>query len=577
MDRRPHRICALACILVLGTPGHTVPPAPAAHPVLAYTDIVSGPNHGGENDEGIYLTLFGKGFGHAMSGIKVFIGGREVSSYRSLGPARGRPDIEQVTVQIGALGEPTPGVPLPVKIVVNGQDSTQSHSFTVNPGKILFVDNRNGNDASARPNDITHPYRHAQNAKLGEAAWGAVGPGDFIVLRGTGKPWTDHGFEQYFVRVADKSGSMPTGRKGSGPISIMGYPGEDVFIDQPYDAELEKTGASGGIAAANGQKFAGKGQWVSVSNLRIESGGHDGPINVEVFGHHWRIVNNDVSARTAIDNINAKAAGIAGNGRGQVWLGNRIHDIYCGPVQGGPKQNHGVYLDGDGDYEIAFNLIEDIWGGNGIQAYANGGNGSAAVNDIHFHHNMIRRVAKHGINLADGTARGVQVYNNIVTDTAYAGLRLNTTTMHRAKIYNNTFFNTNMSRTERYGALVNDWQLPADAVDLRNNIFSVAPGTDYVGGSVGFGGSFGTSSRNFWHGGPARPGSEASPPQFDEMPQSGPLLFMKDGIDFRLRPQSWAVDAGSPLVGSLVTDDFGLIVQRPQGLGYDIGAFEMPR
>ncbi|MHB8744855.1 MAG: hypothetical protein ACYC9L_17330, partial [Sulfuricaulis sp.] len=42
----------------------TLPPAPiTGAPYITYTDILSGPNTGGENNEGAYLSIFGKNFG----------------------------------------------------------------------------------------------------------------------------------------------------------------------------------------------------------------------------------------------------------------------------------------------------------------------------------------------------------------------------------------------------------------------------------------------------------------------------------------------------------------------------------
>ncbi|RTL57980.1 MAG: hypothetical protein EKK46_01380 [Rhodocyclaceae bacterium] len=541
-------------------------------PVLVYTDILSGPNNGGENDQGIYLSLFGKHFGQGGLGgrIKVVIGGAEVASYLSLKPSRGRNDIQQLTVQVGHLGKPKTGTPLPVKVVVDGVESMERSTFTVNPGRILFVDNIKGDDRTAVVGDINRPFRHVQTSRLSEGAWGQVRPGDFIVMRGTGTPWTDKGYQNFFLRVRDKSGSAPTGQTGSGPIGLMGYPGEDVYIYQPYDAELEKSGTSGAISAVNGLAFPGLGQWVTVSNLRIEGGGHDGAINLEIRGNHWRIVNNELTAATAVKNIDAKAGGIVGNGFDQVWLGNYIHDIFCGPAGTGPLQNHGIYIDGEGDYEIAYNVIDNVPGGSGFQTYVNGTNGSDNTGNINLHHNLIRNAGKHGINLADGTRENVRIFNNLIVTPRFAGLRLNTTQLSKARIYNNTFYGTNTDRKPKYGALMNDWNLPADALDLQNNLIVATPGTDYTGGTVGFGGRVGIINRNFWSGGR---GEVA----MDRYPQSGDPGFVTDGRDFHLRPQSWAIDAGSPTVARIVENDYDIVTKRPQGLGFDIGAYELPR
>ena len=53
------------------------------------------------------------------------------------------------------------------------------------------------------------------------------------------------------------------------------------------------------------------GHFVTIADLRIESGGDEGPIAVQIAGDHWRIVNNELSAASATNT--AKAAAINGN------------------------------------------------------------------------------------------------------------------------------------------------------------------------------------------------------------------------------------------------------------------------
>ena len=53
------------------TPAPTPSPAASGAPVVLYTDITSGPNTGGENNKGIYLSVFGKNFGSGSLGTTV--------------------------------------------------------------------------------------------------------------------------------------------------------------------------------------------------------------------------------------------------------------------------------------------------------------------------------------------------------------------------------------------------------------------------------------------------------------------------------------------------------------------------
>jgi len=533
--------------------------APIKTPIVLYTDIASGPNSGGENGRGAYLSVFGKNFGPTGLGtlVRVRIGGVEVDNYRYLGVAKGRPDVQQITVQIGALNNPTPGVALPVQVLVDNVGSNTDRTFTVNPGRMLFVDNVHGSDTTAVPGDIAHPYRHVQVADTSKAAYGAMQPGDIIVMRGTGTAWTDLGNDTYFTKFINKSASAPTGAVGTGPFTLMAYPNEDVFINVVGNATQK--GAISGVDTTSG--FLG-GLWITLADLRIESGGNAGPIAVQIDGDHWRIVNNELTAATATNN--AFAAGINGNGTNSYWVGNHIHNIAGGSLQ----QNHGIYIDGDGSYEIAYNTIDHVSGGNGLQVFVNGDNGSDVANNVSFHHNVVHDISKHGINIADNSQNNFAVWNNVVYNTAYAGLRFNTNTLHGARIYNNTFYNAVTSGNSSYGIITNDWNFPSDALDLENNVFVPTAGRKYTGGSVGIAAGIGTISNNLWNGG-------SGSITFDTHAVTGAPVFVDaSNGDFHLQSTSAAIDAGSAAVASLVTDDFDFTETRPAGAAYEIGAFE---
>lgn len=530
-------------------------------PQVLYTDLASGPNSGGENNKGAYLSIFGLNFGVAGdlgTNTKVYINNIEVDNYRYLGASNGRTDIQQITVQVGALGNPTPGVPLAVKVVAGGIASNTDMKFIVNPGRILFVDNVTGNDTTGVPNDILHPWRYVQTPSNG-GAYGAVQPGDIIVMRGKGVAWTDLGNNNSFLRFSTKGGSQPTGALGSGPITVTSYPAETVRIVNTANYGIS------GVNRSSGLPYSNYSTWITISGLSIQGDGGAGPIALQVYADYWRIVNNELKAPNA---TTAKAGGVNGNGGYVSILGNNIHDI-----AGNQQENHGVYIDGGSDIpagtvEIAFNRIYNITGGNCIQQYNNGTNGDFyPTNNILIHHNVVHDTTKHGINIADGSGTGYQIYNNIVYNTQYAGVRFNTTDLVGCKIYNNSFYNTDTAVSPNYGSLTNDWNLGSNAVDIRNNIFWPHAGTKYNGGSNGMSAGMGTVSNNLWYGG------SDSTPTFDTAPRAGNPQFVSPGTDFHVGAASPAVDMGSNGVSSVVSNDYAMTA-RPQGVGFDIGAYE---
>jgi hypothetical protein len=489
-------------------------------PTVLYTDILSGPNEGGENNKGAYLSIFGRNFGSAGLGsrVKVFIGDAEVDNYRYLGRAKGLPDVQQLTVQIGSLGQPARGVRMAVKVIVDGVSSNSEHTFMVNPGTIFFV-SPSGSDFRG-DGSFAKPYRTVQtvgtnnNGIVGcpiaggeqsiatAGVWGFVRPGDFIVLRGG--QWTDVSRDGFFLRVQNKSGTPPAGIANTGPITIMGYPGEVAFIDRT-NASAD-TLAGGGIASADtARQRLGCGAWITVANLSIESGFNDGPINVQrgtvnPAGSNWRVVNNELTAKSCQLTTKCRAGGVAGGGKGNFWVGNHIHDVHDKLDGYTDFENHGIYIGEDGSYDIAYNLIENIEGGNGIQTH---GGSSATISNVRVHHNLIRAVGKHGINVAEGSEAGFMIFQNVVSSSGVAGLRLNAPNLSGAKVFNNVFFDTDQRNWGgSRAAIMNDASLLPGALEFKNNI--VVPSglnRNYVGGSTGFGSVGASLSHNLWFGG----------------------------------------------------------------------------
>ncbi|MGZ4841339.1 MAG: IPT/TIG domain-containing protein, partial [Candidatus Angelobacter sp.] len=69
--------------------------AQSSTPRLFYSDLESGPNTGGQNNNGAFVTLWGKGFGASQGTSTVTVGGGAVAAYELWSDGK-------IIVQLGA-------------------------------------------------------------------------------------------------------------------------------------------------------------------------------------------------------------------------------------------------------------------------------------------------------------------------------------------------------------------------------------------------------------------------------------------------------------------------------------------
>ncbi len=538
------------------------PPVPGAPRVL-YTDVVTGPNSGGEGGNGIYLSIFGVGFGSDLSKVKVHVGSNEVPKYVFLGPSRGRADIQQLSVQLGPTNATGP-----IKVTRDGLESNTDQTFTVGAGRIFYVSNGTGhtasgdaiaagNDSTGVVGDITHPFRKP------DTLLDAAQPGDVVVVRGG--TWADAA-----NAVNAEFGFHNVTGTAAGPITLMGYPGEEVLI--------VRTAGNHIAAGVNSYNSSSRISYINVSNLHVDmAGGGSSGIGVGAATSYARVVNNEVEGQ--FENSGGAAA-VDGSGSHLRILGNHIHH------NGGSKLYHGIYIDsrdtaGPDDIELAFNDVHHQVGGRGIQIY---GDTSALITNVHIHHNVIHHIHLDGIVLSLNSGTGFQVFDNIIHHTADPSLvhptgddgeggsclRFNgtpyggNTPVLTVTVFNNTFADCAVGMSPYSAPLEFD---AAASVTLRNNIFVNGTSVNaywVVGGALP---ATLTASNNLWSGGGPAPSLDANAQQGD------PLFVDAAAGDYHVQPQSPAVDHGTNLVQPLVTDDHEGR-PRPVGAGYDIGAFE---
>jgi hypothetical protein len=589
--------CTLTLSKPLSVKANFVPVVPVAGaPFVQFTDALSGPLAGGENDQGAYLSIFGTNFGNPSAlgtTTKVFIGGVEVANYRYLGEARvgTRLGLQQLTVQVGHLGLPL-GTAEPVKVVVNGAGSNTNNTFTPNPGRILFVA-LDGDDAKAVPGDIHHPWRHLQTAS--GAATGvakSMQAGDHVVIRGGN--WSDTGFDTAWLRFRypEQQGSAPTGKAGSGWIHFTAYPGpvlgnaiEDVHYTTPAEAK-------GGFHGANSAYYGTTGDYVSISNLRLDVDAHAttdaAPINVQYSAGPWRVVNNELGPWPTA--IHTRAAGVSGHGNGTTVLGNHIHDIACVDA----LENHGIYADsGASNWRIGFNWIHDITGGNLIQFFDNVGlagsnytgfpQGWRGFTGMNVFNNWLENAGKYGLNMADGIVSG-QIWNNVVKGVTYSGLRINTISkdMDLTVAFNTFYDNDRLVSGSGNAQVLNTWgnYNPTGTIRVYDNIFAAGPHTlktstyyEDMGDSDGYL----EFKRNLWWDNGYGWAAKLSEDKADPLALFADPKFKAATVgDLSLAAGSPAIDAGTQALPSTsVLQDFTGAVARPSGAANDLGAYEL--
>jgi hypothetical protein len=567
----------------------------AGAPLILYTDIVSGPTSGGENNLGWYLSIFGTGFGTQGAlgtTTKVFIGGVEVANYRALVNARNSavfsPAIQQIMVQIGALGGAAAGSVLAIKVVVDGVDSNTDKTFTVQPGPIIFVDEASPTSSDSNSGAIAAPKKNMQTTSGGIPTGGALNtstiPGTCICLRG-GAYSSNLGKDASWFRVWRITGAPPTGAASRGYINITAYPGP-ILGHAPevphYTSQANTGGIRGNDSARAGEPtpygFTGYSQYIAISNLWIQIASNGGvgaaPVNLESSANFWRVVNNELGPwpQTTL----AQAAGVAGNGDSVKILGNYIHDI--GGLTSQPE-NHGIYFDESVitavRCEAAWNYIKNINAGTGMQCYSAYGD---PFIDIEFHHNWIENTRKYGMAFSD-YSKSIRAYNNVIKDSGVYSLYINTAISGLAcSFVNNTVYNSYATYSGGpNGMVVNNWNATSGYVEIAHNIWVMGSGR--ANNSLTWFDDNGSGSAIVWRRNLYFDPKGLTTTKYsgDSTGLYGNPIFRTSYTDFRISVGSGspAINAGTGSVNLSVTTDADNHVRPSSGnANKSIGAYE---
>lgn len=506
-----------------------------AAPAIFYSDLDSGPNSGGENNKGAFVTIYGKGFGSLRGASTVTVGGGLVDNYPVW-------TDDKVAFQLGASA--ASGA---IVVTVNGA-SSNGVPFTIRSGNIFFVATA-GSDAAT--GSFAAPWKTIVHAKE------AIAAGDIAYMM--------DGVSQTALDDFNASLSISSAGAAGRPKALVAYPGAIVTIGSA-------TGPEFGLRTP--QIAGGPFSFWTIAGFVIR--GNNEGIDLETLSD-WRVVANDLSCPTG----SGPTACFEGSESNNIkFLGNNVHDSGLGDT----KLYHSVYFTTNSNHlEVAWNTIQNNKTCRGIQFHSTGAPNQF---DLSVHDNLIHGQICDGINFAtiDPSKGAVQAYNNVIYDVGlgpdppdgqsnYACIdspgitNIGSAGTGTAEVFNNTLYNcgpwgaSSASNASVAGAIT--VQSGSPQVRFRNNIIFAKAGESYVSSNTT--NSLISGSNNLFFG------VGAAPAQFTVSLNTDPLFSNPAILDLHLTSGSPAKDAG---VATGITHDYDGN-PRPAGAAFDAGAYEL--
>jgi hypothetical protein len=228
---------------------------------------------------------------------------------------------------------------------------------------------------------------------------------------------------------------------------------------------------------------------------------------------------------------------------------------------------------------VHHNYVHDVTedGGIYLDAWTAGLNGTPTLNNVEVFANRVHNCGE-GVAIGSesgGTAEDIKVYNNVLTRLSYCGIIVSSTSLNgprkNIKFYNNTVYES----LGNGGAGIYIVSSNVENITIRNNIVSFGPKWqgEIVATSADILPNI-TADHNLIFG-PTHCSQDF--PACQEVPNSvaaDPLFVDSLSYDLRVKENSPAVDSGADLTAEGVLTDFAS-TPRPQGLSFDIGAYEL--
>jgi IPT/TIG domain len=535
--------------------------AQSATPHLFYSDLESGPNTGGQNNNGAFVTLWGKGFGASQGSSTVTVGSGAVAAYELWSDGK-------IIVQLGA-GATTGNI-----VVKVGGTASNGVPFTVRSGNIFFVAT-SGDDANA--GTFAAPWKTIVKAK------NAIAAGDIAYIENGVAQTTEENFTAYLSM--DNNGVSNSGTAAA-PKALIAYPNATVTV-----------GVAGGLHYGIRTPNIGTREdyWV-ISQLHIIGGTQA----MDIGGTGWKIVGNEMQCPGADDQVGCFE--MSEGSQVKFW-GNEVHNAGINPTSS--KFYHAVYFSTDSNHiDVGWNHIHDNFTCRALQFHSSplcspscGAGDTTGFNqyDLHVHDNLIHGDNCNGVNFAtvDPSKGVVEAYNNVIyrvglmdplqLGAAFSCIYVAGITNNGAagtgtvQVFNNTLSdcaaNNSANASGSRGAFGVGGGPTTLLMNLRNNVADQNPGEIYVDGSVGQI----RGDHNLWFG------VGTGPTQTTSNLNADPQFVNRNGGDLHLNTTSPAKDAGVTVVpansfvpnpgANQVRDKDGTL--RPQGPAFDLGAYEL--
>jgi len=536
--------------------------AQTAPPRIFFSDLESGPSTGGQNNNGVWVTIWGKGFGATQGTGNVSIGGAAAANYPLWSDGK-------IIFQLGAAAKTG-------SIIVNvpGVGASNGLPFTVRAGNIFFVATT-GNDANT--GSFTSPWKTIPKAK------NTIAAGDTAYIEDGVSQTSEDNFTAYLSM--DNNGASNSGTAGA-PKALIAYPNATATI-----------GVAGGLHYGIRTPNIGTDEdyWV-ISQLHIVGGTQA----MDLGGTGWRIIGNEMQCPGADDQVGCFEMS---GGNQAKFYGNEVHNAGINPTSS--KFYHAVYFSTDSNHvDVGWNHIHDNFTCRALQFHSSplctpacGATDTTGFNqfDLHVHDNLIHGDNCNGINFAtvDPSKGTVEAYNNVVYNVgrmdplqlgaSFSCIYLANITNNGAagggtvNVFNNTLSDCAANNSANAQGSRGAFGVAGGAsttliLNLRNNIAYQLAGEIYIDGST----SQITGDKNLWFG------VGSGPAQTTHNFNADPLFANRAIGDYHLLTGSPAINTGLTIVPNnpfepnpgptIDTDKDGVL--RAQGAGFDLGAYE---